>query len=58
MMQQKKLEHKSDRIKVEEMISVWNTVLEQDDYESQTKTTGSLLRIEPFPAAFGTLKHE
>lgn len=51
-------EFKSEKIKAEEMISVWNTVLEQDDYESQSKTTGSLLRIEPFPAAFGTVKHE
>lgn len=34
----------------EEMLSVWNTVLEQDDYESPVVRPRNFLMVEPFPA--------
>ena len=34
----------------DEILSVWNTVLEQDDYENPGSTTRNFLMVEPFPA--------
>ena len=34
----------------DEILSVWNTVMEQEDYETQVKSSRNLLRVEPFPA--------
>ena len=34
----------------DEILSVWNTVMEQEDYETQVKSSRNFLRVEPFPA--------
>ncbi|WP_318714231.1 putative glycoside hydrolase [Treponema sp.] len=37
-------------INKDEILSVWNTVLEQEDYENPGSTTRNFLMVEPFPA--------
>ncbi len=43
--------HADDKIiNKDEILSVWNTVLEQEDYENPGSTTRNFLMVEPFPA--------